>query len=126
MNADTLVTVAAPVSDADAPFEGLRANGLLPSSVSPPPAGGELVGPVRIGRALATRPRSGCRARPAGYGLCDQQHRFALSPLPQTHGSFRPMPRQRTSDAARRSAMMASESIPCRLRSRICFSGCST
>ena len=59
------------------------------------------------------------------YGRCDQQHRFALRPLPQGQGSFRPMPRQRTIDSARSSAMMASGRIPLRTRSMTWRDGCS-
>ncbi len=59
------------------------------------------------------------------YGRCDQQHRFALRPLPQGQRSFRPIPCQRTIDSARRSAMMASGRFRLRTRSMARRKGCS-
>ncbi len=59
------------------------------------------------------------------YGRWDQQQSFALRPLPQGHGSFRPMPLQRTSDSVRSSTIIASGLDPCLFRSMTCFNGCS-
>ena len=66
-----------------------------------------------------------CMATRITYGRLDQQQCFALRPLPQGQGSFRPTPRHRASDSARSSAIMASGVNPRFLSRMTCLNGCS-